>query len=159
MSLFRKTLAIISLAALFFCCPSSLWAFYNPVVVQESNTMLQHIITNNPKLANLIAKSGLTPVLSGNGDYTFLAPSEESLKVLENESAQRIRTVLSGHILKGKYQESDLKDGANLETLAGTKVVICRKKKYTLVDGVPITSANHQVKNGLVHNIGGIIKI
>lgn len=121
--------------------------------------MLQYFISNQPKLANLIAKSGLMPVLSGNGTYTFLAPSEGSLQSLENESPERIRTVLSGHILKGKYLESDLKDGATVETLAGTKVTVCRKKEYTLVDGVPIVSANTQVKNGLIHNIGGIIKI
>jgi uncharacterized surface protein with fasciclin (FAS1) repeats len=150
---------MLTMVALLFCYQPNNKAVSLVHSLQERDTMLQFVINNKPTLANLIAKSGLAPILSGNGAYTFLIPSEESLKELENEPAQRIRTVLSGHILKGKFLESDLKDGASVETLAGTKVIVCRKKDYTLVDGVRIVSANQEVKNGFIHNLGGIIKI
>jgi uncharacterized surface protein with fasciclin (FAS1) repeats len=158
-TLVKTTFAMLTMATLTLCCPLNSNAISPSYSFQEGGTMLQYIIDNQPVLANLIAKSGLTPIFSGNGTYTLLAPSEEKLKALENESAQRIRAVLSGHIIKGRYLESDLKDGANVETLAGTKIIICRKKDHTLVDGVRIKNANREVKNGLIHTIDGIIKV
>jgi uncharacterized surface protein with fasciclin (FAS1) repeats len=125
----------------------------------ERASMLQYAIANNPVLGDAIAKAGLAPILSGDGMYTLFLPPDAELNNLKNEPAQRVRTILSGHILKGKYLESDLKDGASIETLAGTKVIICRKKDYTLVDGVRITGANIEVKNGLIHKLSSSIKL
>ncbi len=122
-------------------------------------SMLQYAITNNPVLGDVIAKAGLAPILSGDGMYTLFLPPNSELNNLKNEPAQRVRTVLSGHIIKGKYLEGDLKDGASIETLAGTKVIICRKKDYTLVDGVRITKSNIEVKNGIIHNLSSSIKL
>lgn len=129
------------------------------VVPQERTSMLQYIIDTQPALGDLIAKAGLAPTLSGDAVYTFLVPSDADISKLQNEPAQRIRTVLSGHILKGKYLESDFKDGAAIETLAGTKVNVCRKKDHTLVSGVRIEAANTEVKNGVIHKLSGAIKI
>lgn len=128
-------------------------------VPQERISMLQYVIETKPALGDLIAKAGLAPTLSGDAVYTFLMPSDSDLNNLKNESAQRIRTILSGHILKGKYLESDLKDGANIETLAGTRVTVCRKKDHTLVSGARIISANTEVKNGVIHQLGSSIKL
>lgn len=142
-----------------FLCASQVQAHTMAVNQQESKTLLQYLIDTQPELANLLTKAGLTPVLSGDETYTLLIPSAENLKSLEDQPAQRVRAVLSGHILKGKYLESDLKDGASVETLAGTKITVCRKKDYTLVDGVRIVNANHVLKNGVVHRLGGMIKL
>ncbi|MDX5420922.1 MAG: fasciclin domain-containing protein [Hymenobacteraceae bacterium] len=127
-------------------------------VPQERTTIMQYLINERPVLADLVTKAGLTPLLSGSGTYTLLAPPEEDLQSLRNESPQRLRAIVSGHILKGQYQESDLKDGASVETLAGTKINVCRVRGYTLVDGLRINSADKAVKNGVVHSIGGIIR-
>lgn len=157
--LYKSTLGKLSLVAVIFCCALQAQAHTVALAPQERSTLLQFVVDTHPSLANLLTKAGLTPILSSDDAYTILAPPDESLKSLENESAQKIRTVLSGHILKGKYLEADLKDGATVETLAGTKVTICRKKDYTLVDGIKIVKANQAVKNGVVHDINGLIKI
>ncbi|WP_439880860.1 fasciclin domain-containing protein [Pontibacter sp. MBLB2868] len=152
------TLAKLALITVLVCGVGQAHAHKVVTEYQERSSLLQYVIDTQPTLANLLTKAGLTPILSGNDTYTLLAPPEQELKNLENESPQKIRTILSGHILKGSYKESDLKDGATVETLAGTKVTICRKKDYTLVDGVRIVEANKVVKNGVVHALGGIIK-
>jgi uncharacterized surface protein with fasciclin (FAS1) repeats len=140
--------------AVFFCL------FVHQAQAQEERTsMLQYAIANNPVLGDVIAKAGLAPILSGDAMYTLMLPPDAALSSIKNEPAQRVRTILSGHILKGKYLESDLKDGASIETLAGTKVVVCRKKDYTLVDGVRITNANIEVKNGVIHKLSSAIKL
>ncbi|WP_299818439.1 fasciclin domain-containing protein [uncultured Pontibacter sp.] len=128
-------------------------------VPQARTSMLQFIIEKQPELGNLIAKAGLAPILSGDAAYTFLVPPASEIKDLKNEPAQRLRTILSGHILKGKYLESDFKDGTTLETLAGTQLNICRKKDHTLVSGSRIVEANTEVKNGVIHQLSRSIKL
>lgn len=126
---------------------------------QERVTMLRYIVDKQPALGDLVVKAGLAPMLSGNEVYTFLVPSEGALASLQQASPERLRAILSGHILKGKYLERDLKDGAILKTLAGTSITICRKKDYTLVSGQRITSANVEVQNGVIHNLSGTINL
>ncbi|MEJ8802571.1 fasciclin domain-containing protein [Pontibacter sp. H249] len=126
---------------------------------QEHKSMLQYIIDNQPDLGELAVKAGLAPTLSGNTAYTFLMPSDADINNLKKEPAQRLRTILSGHILKGRYLESDFKDGATLETLAGTSITVCRKKDHTLLSGARVIEANTEVKNGIVHKLSSSIKL
>lgn len=126
---------------------------------QERVSLMQYLMKERPVLANLITKAGLTPILSDNTPYTILAPSEAELKSLENLPPVRLRAVLAGHIIKGQYRETDFKDGANIETLASTKVNVCRKKNYTLLDGVKIEKADIQVNNSMLHNMAGRLNI
>src|SRR5690606_13384138 len=100
----------------------------------ERVTIIQYIMKDNPVLVGLLTTAGLVPVLSGDGAYTLLAPPEQELASLKNESPDKIRDVLSGYVLKGSYLEKDLKDGAAVETLKGSKLKICRKNG-TLVNG------------------------
>jgi len=145
--LYRKLVALALLVG---------WS--QPMLAQEAAkrlTLMQYVMQERPVLAELITKSGLTPILSGDAPYTMLAPPEAALEELKNLPPVRIRAVLSGHILEGLYQEKDFKDGATLETLAHTNVTVCRKKDYTLLDGVRIGGEHTQAKNGVVHSLSG----
>ena len=113
-------------------------------------SMIEYIMKDRPILVNLLTTAGLIPELSGDSPYTLFAPPEASLKALQNESSDKIRMVMAGHIVKGKYSEKDLKDGAKLEALNGETITICRKKS-TLVNGISIASADTELKNGTVH--------
>jgi len=119
--------------------------------------MLQYLLAERPVLAELVTKAGLSPLLSGNSTYTLLAPPEEALSSLQQEAPERLRAIVASHLLTGAYKENSLKDGARLQTLAGTQVRVCRKEDYTLVDGIRVKEANVSVKNGVVHVIGGIV--
>ena len=124
-------------------------------VSTERMTLMQYVMQERPVLAELITKAGLTPILSDDAPYTLLAPPEAELEKLKGLPPVRIRAVLLGHILQGLYQEKDFKDGASVETLAHTKVTVCRKKNYTLLDGVRIAGAHAQVENGMLHSLAG----
>ena len=115
-------------------------------------TIIQYIMDDRPVLASLLTTAGLVPVLSGNAPYTLLAPPEQALASLKNESPDKVRNILSGYILKGKYLETDLKDGASVETLNGNKIKICRKDG-TMVNGVLLTKTNQEVRNGVIHQL------
>ncbi|WP_162912096.1 fasciclin domain-containing protein [Pontibacter actiniarum] len=128
-------------------------------VRQERTSMMEYLLKERPLLADLITKSGLTPLLSGNGPLTLLAPPESALQRIKQEPAERLRAILSAHILKGAYGERDLKDGATLQSISGAGITVCRKDKYTLLNGVRILGPDHQVKNGVVHELGDVISI
>ena len=120
------------------------------------STMIEYIMKDRPVLVNLITTAGLMPALSGDSPYTLFAPPEAELKALQNESPDKIRMVMAGHIVKGKYTEKDLKDGAKMEALNGKTITICRKKS-TLVNGVSISKPDTELKNGIVHVISSTI--
>ncbi|MBC5774561.1 fasciclin domain-containing protein [Pontibacter sp. KCTC 32443] len=119
-------------------------------------TMIEHIMKGRPVLVNLLTTAGLVPALSGDSPYTLFAPPESELKALQNEPADRIRMVMAGHIVKGKYNEKDLKDGAKLEALNGETITICHKKS-TLVNGVSIAKPDTELKNGVIHGISSTL--
>ncbi|MEJ8757562.1 fasciclin domain-containing protein [Pontibacter sp. H259] len=119
-------------------------------------TLIEHIVKERPVLMELMTTAGLIPVLSGDAPYTLLAPPEAELSALKNQPAEQIRLVMAGHILKGKYTEKDLKDGAKLEALNGKTITICRKKG-TLINGVSIAKADTEVNNGIIHTLNGAL--
>ncbi len=117
-------------------------------------SLVEHILQERPLLIDMLTTAGLVPALSSSTAYTLLAPPDEALEIMKEESPERLRLLLAGHILKGRYLQKDLKDGATVETLAGTSIKICRKKGSTLVNGVKITSTEASVENGVLHHLG-----
>lgn len=113
-------------------------------------TMIEYIMKDRPVLVGLLTTAGLIPTLSGDSPYTLFAPPESELKALQNESADKIRMVMAGHLVKGKFNEKDLKDGAKLQALNGETITVCRKKN-TLVNGVSIITPDTELKNGVLH--------
>lgn len=126
-------------------------------VPPERASILQYIMDDRPVLVSLLTMAGLVPVLSGNTPHTLLMPPEQQLESLKKESPDKIRSVLSGYILKGSYLEKDLKDGAAVEALDGNKLKICRKNG-TLINGVLMTKTNQEVRNGIVHQLQDMLK-
>lgn len=128
-------------------------------VSQGQSTMMEVVIKERPVLADLLTRAGLAPLLSADASITLLAPPESVLQSMKQESPQRLRVILSAHILKGTFRENDLKDGATLTSIGGAGITVCRKKDHTLVNGVRIQEANHMSKNGVLHGLSGMIRI
>ncbi|MDX5442385.1 MAG: fasciclin domain-containing protein [Hymenobacteraceae bacterium] len=112
---------------------------------------------NRPLLMNMLQHAGLTPLLTSQGNYTFLIPSEGALAQLQKMAPETARAVLSYHILEGKYRVEDMKDGSKLKTLQGETISVCRKKGTLLLDGTRITVQNQEASNGVWHAIDGIL--
>ncbi|WP_158607179.1 fasciclin domain-containing protein [Pontibacter oryzae] len=120
---------------------------------------MELVIKERPALADLLTKAGLAPLFSADASITLLAPPEAALQSMKQESPERLRAILSAHIIKGSYQEKDFKDGATLKSISGAEITVCRKKDHTLVNGVRIQEANQPAKNGVLHSLSGIIRI
>lgn len=154
----RNNFLFLLIAGLFILVDIRLVKAQNVAALQpEQVTIIQYIINERPVLVSLLTTAGLVPVLSGDSPYTLLAPPEQALAALKNESPDKIREVLSGYVLKGKYLETDLKDGASVETLSGKKLKVCRKDG-TLLNGVKLIDTNQTVRNGVVHQLQDLLK-
>ncbi|WP_299706253.1 fasciclin domain-containing protein [uncultured Pontibacter sp.] len=121
-------------------------------------TLMQHVINERPVLAELLTTAGLAPALSGSTDYTLLAPPEASLQVLKGQSAEKIRSVLAMHIIKGKYKATDFKEGAKVPTYGGETLYVCRRKGSTLLNGVKLQAGDKEFRNGIVQEIEGFLQ-
>jgi uncharacterized surface protein with fasciclin (FAS1) repeats len=119
---------------------------------------MEQLIKDRPVLVELVTTAGLVPVLSGETQYTLLAPPEEALAGLKGESPEKLRRILSGHLLKGKYTEKDFKDGAQVKSLSGESLHICRKQGHTLINGVQIAKADTELSNGILQSMSGALK-
>lgn len=152
-------LALILIALLAVLTPTAEAQQIALAVPQERTTLMEYVVKNRPVLANLLTKSGLAPLLSGSGPLTLLAPPESALQSITQESPERLRAILSAHILKGAYPEKSLRDGADLPSVEGTKVIVCRKKEHTLVNGVRIEQEGLQLKNGVLLELDGMFRM
>jgi len=127
-------------------------------VPPQRQTVLQYIIQDKPLLVDLLTTAGLAPILSGSTFYTLLAPPEATLGSYKNLSPDQLHEMLSSHILEGKYQSKDFKDGAKIKTLAGSTIQVYLKDGDTFLNGVRLTKADHAVSNGIVLELDGCVK-
>lgn len=124
----------------------------------QRSTLMQYIIDERPVLAELLTTAGLAPALSGSTDYTLLAPPEASLQVFKGQSAEKIRSVLAMHIIKGKYKATDFKEGAKVTTYGGETLYVCRRKGNTLLNGVKLQAGDREFRNGLVQQVESLLQ-
>lgn len=113
---------------------------------------------SRPILKELFVQAGLLSTLSGNNTYTFFAPTEKALKEIQFDSSEKLRVILLNHVVAGTYKLDDLQDGMKLQTLANETITIFRNKEEILVNGIPVVNGNDVSKNGIMHNIGDVLK-
>src|SRR6476469_3909395 len=79
-------------------------------------------------MSRAVIAAGLDQVLSGTGPFTVFAPSDIAFGKLESntftslfkpENKVMLTDLLSHHIVSGKYEFKDLKEGTKLITLDG----------------------------------------
>ena len=117
---------------------------------------------NFSTFSRIMGTSGADGVLSGSGEFTVLAPtndafekfSEERLSKLINEEKQlQLKALLMYHILPGKVMASSLKTG---KTVTGQEMMV------TDINGIKVNSSklearNLEATNGVIHAIDKVL--
>lgn len=154
----KKFITQLVIVVLLVCYAQEAMAQELTQLSPQRQKIMPYLVQEKPVLAELITKAGLSPYLSEDRPYTLLAPDENVLSKATQNSPQQLRQLLAKHILKGEYRETDLKDGATIETLAGTEIFICRKEEHTLVNGIRIKVADQVLQNGIIHTLDGVLE-
>ena len=128
--------------------------------------------------SSLVAKAGLVEALKKPGPFTVFAPTDAAFEKIPKETLDRLtadpealKKVLTYHVVKGATLSTDLKDGAEMETVEGEPI------KVTLVPGVPATDnesarppsvalngkrasivkPDQKASNGVIHQIDNVL--
>ncbi|WP_190300308.1 fasciclin domain-containing protein [Rufibacter hautae] len=115
------------------------------------------IAQKDPVLLDMVTKAGLMPMLTNSGEYTFFAPSSQALGQHQNDSPEQLRSFLEQHIVKGTLTTEDLRDGADIKSMGGNSLRVCRKKGTLMVSGLRLMKSDQLYMNGVWHQLSGAI--
>lgn len=128
-------------------------------------------VVNNEKtmttFKKAVAASGLDQVLSGTGPYTVFAPSDLAfakgdVEMVENllkpENKVKLTSLVNHHVVAGKINFKDLKDGDKLKSLDGKELSVKVADAKVSVDGATIQNRDVQTSNGVIHSLDAVLK-
>jgi uncharacterized surface protein with fasciclin (FAS1) repeats len=125
-------------------------------------TQLVNVEKNMTTLKKSVHASGLDQVLSGKGPYTVFAPTDIAFakldkgildNLLKPENKTKLTDLLNHHVVEGKINFKDLKDGEKLKTVNGKQLVVHVKDGHTTIDGAVIQGHDVQATNGIIHSL------
>jgi uncharacterized surface protein with fasciclin (FAS1) repeats len=167
MKFIKKLLPILVLTVFIFSCDDD-----DPVVV-ETNSIVDVAIDNNlSSLVTAVTRAELGSVLSGEGDFTVLAPTNDAFSTFLGENGfdsvndvpvALLRNILLNHVITGSLQSTQLTTGyANTNAVSdasGTNMSIY----INIGDGVvfngisKVQTPNVIADNGIVHVVDKVI--
>jgi uncharacterized surface protein with fasciclin (FAS1) repeats len=121
---------------------------------------------NMTTLKKGVHASGLDQILSSKGPYTVFAPTDIAFgkldkgvldNLLKPENKTRLTDLLNHHVVAGKIDFKDLKDGEKLKTVNGNELMIHVKDGHATVDGAKIQSHDVQATNGVIHSLDTVM--
>lgn len=117
---------------------------------------------NMTTLKKSVHASGMVEILSGKGPFTVFAPTDIAFEkldkgVLDNllkpENKTKLTDLLNRHVVTGKINFKDLKDGEKLKTVNGKELLVHVKDGHATIDGAKIQGHDVQATNGVIHSV------
>ena len=113
-----------------------------------------------------VIASGVDQVLEANGPYTLLAPLDMAFRKLDGntlvdllkpESKVQLTRLLQQHVVVGKVNFKDLKDGGKLTTLLGKHLSVKVQDGNVSVDNATIQTHDIHASNGVIHTLDTVL--
>jgi len=132
-------------------------------------TNITQVVNADKNLTTLkksVIASGLDKVLSGNGPFTVFAPSDLAFEklgkgvlddLLKTENKAKLVDVLNYHVVPGKLNYKDLKDGEKLKTVNGKELLVHVKNGSISIQGAKIQDHDLQTSNGVIHSLDAVM--
>jgi len=117
-------------------------------------------------LSRGILAADLAKELSGAGPFTIFAPSDLAfgklaqgvfLNLLKRENKVQLTDLLNHHMIHGKTNFKDLKDGQKLKTINGKELNVTVKDNTASINGATIQAKDMEGRNGVVHSLDAVI--
>jgi uncharacterized surface protein with fasciclin (FAS1) repeats len=138
------------------------------VRAEEKN--LGQIAAKNPELQTFVkaAKAaGLDKLFKEKGPFTVLAPTNGAFdklgegkldELLKPENKDKLKAILSRHLIKGNFNAAEIKTTKTFKTLAGTDVTFTVTDKGELMVGkTKVSRADITAANGILHLLDGVL--
>ncbi|HXG35198.1 MAG TPA: fasciclin domain-containing protein [Bryobacteraceae bacterium] len=117
-------------------------------------------------LAKALEAAGLVDALKGPGPYTVFAPTDEAFAklpagtledLLKPENKEKLRGVLTYHVVSGKVMSSQVVKLRSAKTLNGQSVSIRTRDGKVFVDNATVVKPDIETSNGVIHVIDAVI--
>ena len=114
-----------------------------------------------------VKAAGMDVVLSKEGPYTVFAPTDtafnrlspgELAELLKPEYKAKLTGILQNHVVEGKKELKDFKDGDHMRSVSGKQLTVKVVDGEVSVNGSKIKGRDHQASNGIVHSMDQVIK-
>jgi uncharacterized surface protein with fasciclin (FAS1) repeats len=120
----------------------------------------------NPQLSTLnklINEAGLADTLRGPGPYTVFAPTDDAFKAVAPATLEalakdknRLKTVLSYHVVPGTLTSSDVKNGP-VKTVQGGDVTLYKSGTFLTVEEAVVTTPDVRATNGVIQVVDKVL--
>lgn len=117
-------------------------------------------------LVAAVKAAGLVETLSSAGPFTVFAPDNAAFdmlpkgtveSLLQPENKAKLTSVLTYHVIAGRYTSKDLKNGMKLTTVEGETITITKKGDVWMVNGAKIKIADVISSNGVTYVIDAVL--
>jgi uncharacterized surface protein with fasciclin (FAS1) repeats len=117
-------------------------------------------------LAKALDAAGLVTTLKGAGPFTVFAPTDEAFAklpdgtletLLKPENKEKLRRILSYHVVAGKVTASDVVKLQSAKAVSGDTITVKLEDGVVHVDNATVTSADVLASNGVIHVIDSVI--
>jgi len=133
------------------------------VLLEAATTTERAVLT--PQLSTLtdaVVAAGLDDDLNGDGPFTVFAPVDAAFGNIDagelTADSDLLSKVLTYHVVAGSAIEAgDISDGQTAESLQGGDLSFSVDGGTVRVNGIPVTTADIQTSNGVVHLIDGVL--
>ncbi|XP_074069605.1 transforming growth factor-beta-induced protein ig-h3 [Macrotis lagotis] len=137
-------------------------------VISTTTNSIQQFIEIEDTFETLraaVAASGLNTMLESEGQFTFLAPTNEAFKKISPETLNRIlgdpealKDLLKNHILKSAMCAEAIIAGMSMETLGGNTLEVGCNGDVLTIDGKAIISnKDNLATNGVIHYVDDLL--
>ncbi|MFN0189737.1 MAG: fasciclin domain-containing protein [Bacteroidia bacterium] len=137
------------------------------MMVQSKNIVENAINSkDHTTLVAAVKAAGLVETLSSAGPFTVFAPTNAAFDklpagtvydLLKPEMKDKLSSVLTYHVVAGKFTSKDLKNGMKLKTVQGQEITITKKGNSWMVNNAKIEIADVIDSNGVTYVIDTVL--
>ena len=116
--------------------------------------------------SRLMKTSGANEALSAGGEFTVLAPTNDAFCKIEDKQMNALlqepgqttlRSILSYHILPGKFSAAELCSMASAPTITDVHVKLTDSRAGLIVNDSGVHSTEIEAANGIIHQLDTLL--
>src|SRR5689334_8560754 len=127
------------------------------------------VVVADKSLATMLRSvkaSGLDTELNKAGPFTVFAPTDLAFGKLPNgkltellkpENKVKLADIINYHIVEGKTDFKDFKDGQTLKTISGKQLEVKVADGNVTINGARLQKRDSNASNGVVHSLDTVI--
>jgi uncharacterized surface protein with fasciclin (FAS1) repeats len=117
-------------------------------------------------LAAALQAAGLVETLKGAGPFTVFAPTDAAFaklpagtveNLLKPENRDKLRAILTYHVVAGKVTAADVVKMTSGKTVQGSSVKIASSGGKVTIDNATVAKADVMASNGVIHVIDTVL--